>query len=144
MECWVKAGYTKQSSVLNTIFCLGNAVSATDSGGITTHENGKFIGYVAGQTMSADSTWTKGNWYHVVVTRNGSGLCTLYVDTTAQSDTETTTDTVTNTGDFSIGRDSNTNRYYANLISDIRCYDVALTQAQIQENYDAGTAAHSN
>ena len=144
MECWVKAGYTKQSSVLNTIFCLGNAVSATNSGGITTHENGKFIGYVAGQTMSADSTWTKGNWYHLVLTRNGSGLCTLYVDTTAQTDTETTTDTVTNTGDFSIGRDSNTNRYYANLISDIRCYDVALTQEQIQQNYDAGTAAHSN
>ena len=100
--------------------------------------------------MANYPTWNKINSLHFKWTiskaRNSYGynVCTLYVDTTAQSDTETATSTVTNSDDTNIGRDTNTNRYYTNLISDIRCYDVALTQAQIQENYDAGTAAHSN
>ena len=56
----------------------------------------------------------------------------------------TNTNNVSNSDDPQIGRDSTSDRYYGDLISDVRYYNIALTQEEIQQNYDAGTAAHSN
>jgi hypothetical protein len=153
MECWAKFKYVEQGdgagyNVIATLGGNGIAAFCPSIGVYSNHVSGGssiyFKGY-AGSTGVDDSstTFTKGDWYHIVLTRDGSGNVKFYVDATLK-DTATNTNSATNTDDPQIGRDSTTNRYYGDLISDVRYYNIALTQDQIQENYDAGTAAHSN
>jgi len=143
MECWVKADFEDTGNNLNVVLSLGFNVSGSATAGIVTHSNNKLGGYVVNQGIIADNTYTQGDWYHVVVTRNVSGLCTLYIDSEAQADTKTTTATVTNADKNKIGRDLQTTRYYKNLISDVRLYDRALLATEVENNYNVGLPAHS-
>ena len=144
MECWVKADFEDTGNNINVVLSLGFNVSGSATAGIVTHSNNKLGGYVVNQSIIAENTYTQGDWYHVVVTRNDSGLCTLYIDSEAQADTKTTTATVTNTDKKKIGRDLQTTRFYKNLISDVRLYDRALSSNEVKNNYNAGLSAHTN
>jgi len=146
MECWVKADFENTGSVVNVIYSLGGDYNDTDTATIAT--NSTIIrAKVGGLNLTADSgnNYTIGDWYHVCVTRDGSNLCTLYIDAEAQLDTETTSASITNTSTKLIGRDSLTTRFYQNLISDVRLYKgKALTSDEVENNYNAGLSAHTN
>ena len=144
MECWVKADFEFKGSSINVILSLGGSGSGSGSAALVAHSTNKLGGYVNGSTLDADSVFTIGDWYHVAITRNGSGLCTLYVDSVAQTDTETNQGNITNSDAKLIGRDTGTSRFYKNLISDVRLYDRALSVDEVENNYNAGLSAHTN
>jgi len=144
IECWVKADFEFKGSSINVILSLGGSGSGSGSAALVAHSTNKLGGYVNGSTLDADSVFTIGDWYHVAITRNGSGLCTLYVDSVAQTDTETNQGNITNSDTKLIGRDTGTSRFYKNLISDVRLYDAELSATEIENNYNAGLSAHTN
>ena len=151
MECWAKFKYVEQGGAISyNVICTlgGNGVAALTSsigvmksiGGTSTY----FKAFIGSSQVDASSTsFSKGDWYHVAATRDDSGNVKFYINATLK-DTATNTNNVSNSDDPQIGRDSTSDRYYGDLISDVRYYNIALTQEQIQQNYDAGTAAHSN
>jgi len=143
MECWVKADFVNTGSSQNIIFTLGGEYNDADSASIIT-DGTKFSCRVSTKNLIADNNYTIGDWYHVCVTRDGSNLCTLYIDAEDQLDTETTSASITNTSTKLIGRDTLTTRFYKNLISDVRLYKgKALSASEIENNYNAGLSAHS-
>lgn len=144
MECWVKADFESTGSSINVICTLGGEYNDADSASIVI-DSTKFSCKVSTQNLVANNHYTIGDWYHVCVTRDGSNLCTLYIDAEAQLDTETTSASITNTSTKLIGRDSLTSRLYKNLISDVRLYKgKALTSDEVENNYNAGLSAHTN
>ena len=144
MECWVKADFENTGSGFNNIFILGGEISDTNTASISINST-KLLALVSDKELTADSNYTIGDWYHVCVTRNGSNLCTLYIDAEAQADTETTSASITNTSTKLIGRDTLTTRFYKNLISDVRLYKgKALSATEVENNYNAGLSAHTN
>ena len=144
MECWVKADFENTGSQFNIIFILGGEYANTDTASIwvnSTTLNAK----IGSKVLNADSNYIIGDWYHVCVTRDGSNLCTLYIDAEAQADTETTSASITNTSNKLIGRDALTTRFYKNLISDVRLYKgKGLSAEEVENNYNAGLSAHTN
>ena len=144
MECWAKAGFESTGSSINVICNLGGEYNDADSASIVI-DSTKFSCKVSTKNLVADNHYTIGDWYHVCVTRDGSNLCTLYIDAEAQADTETTSASITNTSTKLIGRDTLTTRFYKNLISDVRLYKgKALSASEIENNYNAGLSAHTN
>ena len=144
MECWVKADFENTGSGFNNIFILGGEISDTNTTSISINST-KLLAQVSDKELNADSNYTIGDWYHVCVTRDGSNLCTLYIDAEAQLDTETTSASITNTSTKLIGRDTLTSRFYKNLISDVRLYKgKALSGTEIENNFNAGLSAHTN
>ncbi len=144
MESWVKADFLFQGSSINVALNLGGDTAGAGTAGIVSFSSNKLGGYVNAAVLEADSTFTQGNWYHVAITRNISGLCTLYIDSVAQTDTENAGGSVTNSNTKQIGRDTNLTRFYQNLISDVRLYDAELSSDEVENNYNAGLSAHTN
>jgi hypothetical protein len=145
MECWVTAKYESQGSSINVILSLGGNGAGSSSAALVSHSTNKLGGYVGGSTLDADSSFTIGDWYHVAIARDGNGLCTLYIDSEAQSDTETNQNNITNSDVKFIGRSSwNVQRDYNGIIDDVKIYNKALTQAEIKKNYNATKGKHKN
>jgi len=143
MECWVTAKYENVGSSINVILGLGGNTSQAGSAGIVSFDSNKLGGYVSGATLSANSTFTEGNWYHVVITRT-SGTCKLYIDTVLQDDTETSGGSITNSNAKQIGKDTTTNRGYDGVVDDVKLYSEDLTPTEIKKNYNATKAKHKN
>lgn len=145
METWVKPKYVNKGSSVNVIFSLNleNNVTASGNAGIITCDFGsgnKFGAYISSQLITA-SAYNESLWYHLVVTRNSSGLCTLYINSEAQPDTESTQSSMNNLNP-GIGKDSVFTRRYESLIDDVRLYNKALSNDEIEQNYNAGIDAH--
>ena len=145
MEAWLVANYIDKGETINVAMTLGGDVDATGTAGLAVKgSTSKIRGYVNSFVCDSDATFTVGKWYHVVLTRSSIGLCELYIDAQKQVDTETTTGTVSNASSKLIGKDSNINRGYEDLIDDTRIYNRALTQKEITQNYNVGLPAHTN
>jgi len=141
IETWVKASVGSGS--LSVIVSLGGNFNGNNSAGIATHKpSGKFISYIGSSAMYSNGVFVVGDWYHLVITRD-SNTCTLYVDTVAQSDTETNTNSITNALVKQLGRDTSTDRFYTDVIDDTRMYNIALSQKEIINNYKIGLSKHS-
>ena len=146
MECWAKADFENTGSGVNIICILGGAYADINTASIATDDE-KFRARIGANNLTADvgNNYTIGDWYHICITRDGSNLCTLYIDAQAQVDTETASESITNTSTKLIGRDTLITRFYKNLISDVRLYKgKALTSDEIENNYNAGLSAHTN
>ena len=144
IETWVKASYLSQGSSLNSIIALGGAMTDVGSAGIGVfNTTSKFAGYVGSIPFYSNDVFNSGDWYHVVITRD-SGLCSMYVDSVAQTETRTTNANITNSLVKYIGRDSLSTRFYSNLIGESRLYNRALTQSEVKQNFNVGKASHSN
>tara|TARA_R100001377_G_scaffold40726_2_gene22810 strand:+ start:182 stop:1960 length:1779 start_codon:yes stop_codon:yes gene_type:complete len=142
IETWLKASYLSGGSTLNSTISLGGDLTALDSAGIGVYSvTSKFAGYVGGSVFYSNNAFNSGNWYHVLITRD-SGLCTMYVDSVAQTETVTSNNSITNSVVKNIGRDVNSNRFYSNLIDEPRLYKRPLTQDEVINNYKVGLNAH--
>jgi hypothetical protein len=84
---------------------------------------------ITGSTVSVDT------WYHVAATRTGSTIV-LYIDGVATTASGTILAVETNTDPLRIGQDYSTDiitpRYFNGSIDDVRVYNKALTQAEVQ------------
>jgi len=112
---------------------------------------GGLIGNLDGTPSSVGQTIiTAGQWYHVVLTSDGSNN-RLYIngvldDTTARTSAEIYN--TNQTGGVSIGRDvrygNNGSRNWDGRIGEVRVYPRALTEAQAFQNYNATKSKYIN
>ena len=79
-------------------------------------------------------------WAHLAATYDGSTL-RLYVNGTQVSSTARTGSIATSTNPLQIGGDSIYGQYFNGLIDEVRIYNVALTQAQIQSDMNTPIGA---
>jgi hypothetical protein len=146
LECWAKYDFLNQGSGFNVLVSNGS-MSSSGSGlslgsSITKFEVRLNAGTAITKSFGTDDM-TVGNWYHLVVTREGTSLKT-YRDTTIKSSSTIASVNVDTSLPVRIGRDTTTTRFYQNLISDVRLYDRALSSTEVENNYNAGLSAHTN
>ena len=145
LECWAKYDFLNQGSGFNVLVSNGSISTSGGSGFSLASKSSSFsirLNAGSAQTVDFGSGLTQGQWYHIVVTRSGTTLKT-YLDKSDTSNTILSVDVDTSLP-VRIGRDTNSNRFYQNLISDVRLYDRALTSNEVQNNYNAGLSAHTN
>ena len=147
LECWAKYDFLDQSSSWNVLVSNGSISSSGGSGFSLASSISSFsirlnAGTAVTKSFGTDNM-TVGNWYHLVVTREGTSLKT-YRDTSLKNSSTIISVDVDTSLPVRIGRDTNTDRFYQNLISDVRLYDRALTSDEIEDNYNAGLSAHTN
>jgi hypothetical protein len=107
----------------------------------------QFIVNNAAIDANINSRVADGDWFHFAGTRDTSGDLELYVDSESVGDLSATGNSgaTVDTGSVRyIGRDSETTRYYKNLIDDIRLYDRELLAAEVAKNFKATKSKHKN
>ena len=141
IEAWVKFKFEDTGSSYNSIYSHGGQVNATDSFGVmTTTDKVRFI--VANTNLDSSSTFTEGEWIHIVGTRvQGTNGVKLYINGD-EEDVSTKNDSVSNALSKTIGKDTHANRYYKNLIDDVRIYNRALSSDEVEQNHKAGLNKH--
>ena len=89
-------------------------------------------------TDSLGSQFAVGEWYNIVAVRNGTG-CKIYnngVDVTEASPPTHVATITSSTRNAYIGtNDATTGLFFAGKMADVKIFDTALTEAQIQELY---------
>ncbi len=144
VEAWVRFEFKNQGSSLNTIYSNGEEVNDTNTFSLVSDQNNKIGFYVNATSCFSTSTFSKDDWVHVVGTRiQGTNGVKLYINgNTTPEASATNNNTVTNSFNKTIGRDTHSSRYYNNIISDVRVYSQALTSDEIEQNYNAGLSQH--
>ena len=155
MECWVQYGFIDNSafgetaSGLNVVLSTGSA-SSTDTEGINLFSTGSMFKFRIGDGDKEDSLNidpdppTVGNWYHIVVTREGTALI-AYVDGDANSNmTITSGINVSRSEPLRIGNDRGGNRTYKWPIDSVKFYNKALDSTEVKRNYKATKGSHRN
>jgi hypothetical protein len=146
IEAWVKFQYTNQGgSVYNCIYTHGGDVQSVDGFGLVTVSNGRVRLKVGGTSLESTSTFSEGEWVHIIGTRiQGTDGVKLYINgNTTPDDTATNNNSVTNSLVKQIGKDpSSAYRDYNNLIDDVRIYNRALSSDEVEQNYKAGLNKH--
>lgn len=145
VETWAKWDFVNSGSSYNTIYSNGGLVTGTSNFGLVSSSTGDKIRFIVNNTNCiSTSTFSNGDWVHIVGTRE-SGSLKLYINGNKTPEaTASNSDTVTNALVKSVGKDAQTFRFYHNLIDDVRVYDRAITSTEVEQNYKAGTSAHTN
>ena len=145
VEAWVKYQFLSQgASSYNAIYTNGGQVNATNNFSLTATTPNKIRFLVNNVRCTSTSTFTEGEWVHIVGSRE-SGAIKLYINgNTTPEATETDNNTVTNALVKMIGFDTYSERYYNNLIDDVRVYNRAILATEVEQNYKAGLSAHTN
>ena len=155
---WAKWKYVLQnSSTLNVIFSNGLTATGINSFSISARlEAGNNISnaFIGGTALNGSTTYTQGEWFYFALTREvTTGSCKLYtsrIDSNGQwvvalDGTATNTNSLTNSGNKTIGWDGTTNdRRYHERIDDIKFYDRELSLTEIQQNFNATKSGHNN
>jgi len=145
LECWAKYDFLNQGSGFNILVSngdMGGSGSGFNLGSSSSRFDFRLLSSAITKNFGTDNM-TVGNWYHLVVTRDGTTL-NLYRDTAIKSSSTIASVDVDTSLPVRIGRDTTTNRFYQNLISDVRLYDRALSSDEVENNYNAGLSAHTN
>ena len=145
LECWAKYDFLNQGSDFNVLVSngdMGGSGSGFNLGSSSSRFDFRLLSSAITKNFGTDNM-TVGNWYHLVVTREGTTL-NLYRDTAIKSSSTIASVDVDTSLPVRIGRDTTTNRFYQNLISDVRLYNRALTSDEVENNYNAGLSAHTN
>ena len=138
LEAWVIKNYVNSGSSLNIIMSLGNNITGANNTGLTVNSTNVAFKY----TQYHGHNVTTGDWVHVVGVYDETNVI-LYVDGVAETTTARTAINVTNALTKYIGRDSTTLRYYSDQIAQPRIYNRALTNEEVQRNYNAGKNIYS-
>ena len=135
LEAWVDPAAT--SSSWQDVIYKGNdnyyLEASSTSGGQPA--GGGSWGKAYGSVL-ASNTWT-----HLAVTYDGATL-RLYVNGTLASSVAVATSIPTSSNPLEIGGDAVWGQYFAGLIDDVRVYNIALTQAQIQNDMTTPVEPH--
>ena len=155
MECWVQYGFINNSafgesaSGLNVVLSTGSASSSNSEGINLLSTSGDFK-FRIGDGDKEDSLdidpdpLTVGNWYHIVVTREGTALI-AYVDGDANNNmTITSGINVSRSEPLRIGNDRLESRTYKWPIDAVKFYNKALDETEVTKNYKATKGSHEN
>lgn len=152
IDGWAKYTFINtNSSTGNAIYSNGNFISSNPNFAIATRTSGSTRDirfYINGEDINFDITSqvSDGAWFYFAGTRDASGNFKLYIndlDAEVQLQTGNSGATVNTTLDRYIGRDKGANRYYKNLIDDIRLYkNKELSEDEVKQNYKAGLNQH--
>ena len=109
------------------------------------NNSGQLFSYIdlnlAGNSLSPQTPGT-GAWKHLVLVRNGNSTI-MYLNGSAwwTTTSSTTSAPTANNSDLYLGHDPTDNEYGDGRFAHARIYDVPLSAAQVQQNYDAIPAA---
>ena len=81
-------------------------------------------------------------WTHIAITRNSADLITVYINGSAQTDTETCADKFL--AMRWIGTHTGSSNFYKGWIDEFMVYNKGLTAAQVLKNYNHAKSKHSN
>jgi hypothetical protein len=138
VSLWVKMnGFVKKGSAWNSILSKG-LISSTDSAfyGFYTNSSNK-VYFAVGNDDNygrSDSVLNDGSFHHIVGLRE-DGTVYLYVDGVLQTVANSSTINVTNSSNLVMGADSTTTRYFGGVLDDVRIYNKALSEDEIEELY---------
>ena len=144
LEAWVKAEFINTGSSVNVIWVLNGSESVTAAGnvGLVTFDSNKIGAYVSGVVIDSLTTFIKGQWYHVALRRNSSGISALYINGDLASIPSSASVVSLNTAQPKVGIDNTSTRHYKQLIDDVRLYNRLLSSDEIEQNYLAGLDTH--
>ena len=144
VSAWAKFSYIAQGSSFNAIYTNGGQVDSAGTFAIISINPNKIAVLVNGTSAVSTTTFSEGEWVHIVATRN-SGAISLYINgNKTPEDTDTNINSVTSNQNPRIGFDNNTSRLYNDLIDDVQVYDEALTPEEVEQNYNATKSGHNN
>ena len=132
LEAWVKPS-TVSSSWRDVIY-KGNDnyfLEGTSSNSSVPAGGGTFGG--ASGLVVGSSSLTVNTWSHLALTYDGATL-RLYVNGVQVSSVAQTGNLLTSTNPLQIGGDSIFGQYFAGTIDEVRVYNTALNQAQVQSD----------
>ncbi len=139
MSVWIKTDYSKQyAGIINKI----NPVEPCVGYGICNDSQNKLCGKIywdhaqgIGSVIFSSAKITDNNWHFIAFTYDGA-IAKLYLDKELVATQTYTGGIQTNTEPLLIGWDQNTylgDRYYQGIIDDVRLYNRALTDAEINK-----------
>jgi len=147
ISAWVKAGSLSQSAA---ILVNGNSTATAGNGygmhvlntDITGPGNFFYLHYPGQVLINSGFTFNNINtWHHVVITRDANAIGKMYFDGVLSA-TTTTASINPAGGDFRIGSATN-NGFWNGAIDEVKVYNNALTDAQVQQEFLASSFAVS-
>lgn len=136
LEAWVYA--TKNSGIQNVISKSNNTTNTgyifprTDNGWATA----VVYLYIGGGWKTLSAAYPSLNaWHHLAATYDGSTI-KLYIDGTLANSVAQTGTIATNTNDLALGNQLGFSEYFGGAADELRVWNVARTQAEIQANKD--------
>ena len=145
IEAWIKPNGTGESTSGRIIDKSADALST--NGFYIATATAVFFRINAGTYInSAAGSITYGNWYHVVVSWDNTGLTTIYVNGATSGTPGVSADPVgiTAVTDLTIGnRSGGTDRTFDGSIDEVRIYNRALGLSEIQANYASGLGSYT-
>jgi len=148
LSCWAQYKFVDTGSGWNVIISNGNMSSSVSSrggfnlGSDSTNFAIRLSDSTFLETIYIGSQLVEGQWYHIVVSREGNSL-TTYIDTADNTSTINTIN-VTKNQVMNIGVDTTSSRHYKGLIDDVQIYDRPLTSDEVEQNYNATKSGHNN
>src|SRR3989339_2183950 len=132
LEAWVKSEVVDQDGSTRRVIDKGAtyALGASDKA--------YFKLYVGGVAKEALKTWSSGDanmWHHIVGTYDGTTM-KLYQDGVEVANTSASGLISTNDNGLQIGRQSDTSGRFKGLIDEVRIYNRALTNVEIQNHFN--------
>ena len=144
IEAWVKpVAFTGTGNFENTI--LGNDIwDATNNTGYVLRTGGsRKLDFTFGNgnnwysVVSTNPVFTAGEWTHVAIVRSGTTF-TLYADGQQVGQQTFTQNLVQANGNLRIGENGNgSGRFFNGAMDEVRFWNVARTQAQVQDDLNA-------
>jgi methionine-rich copper-binding protein CopC len=133
IEAWVEP--TSISSAWRDVVYKSGGVYSLEASSPTASEAPAAIATIGGTsvTTSGTSALPTNTWSYVTETYNGNELM-LYVNGVEVSSVAETGSIATSTGPLQIGGDSALGQYSSGLIDDVRIFNVARSQSQIQSD----------
>jgi len=139
MCAWINAAswdqWVFQGSIFSTLMWDGTtnrgATLAAAQGGMMMFELGDGLGWTSAKSDPTVNPLSLNTWYFLAGTYDGSTI-DAYINGQLVGQAFTTTATIDSTGVVNIARHPTVVTYYNGEIDDVRYYEEALTQAQIQ------------
>lgn len=144
LEAWIK---TAASSATGTQAYQGNGIIWSDVGGaaadfVLAILNNRLSFFDGGIENSVNGTrvLNDNQWHHIVAVRDGGGQSRIYVDGNLDGTIQAGISALTANPLISIGGNTLDNRYFNGLIDEVAIYNRLLTDSEVLQHYQVGTA----
>jgi hypothetical protein len=144
LEAWIK---TSAASTTGSQAYQGNGILWSDVGGgasdfVMAILNNQLSFFDGGSDSSANGTRILNNnqWHHIVAVRDGGGQNKIYVDGVLDGTTGAGNVVLSSNPNIHIGANTLDNRYFNGLIDEVAIYNRLLTDNEVLQHYQVGTA----
>ena len=134
MELWFKSDVDLSVDTDHGIAQYGTTLAGQMFGLITSsNDPGKLYFFGNAADLAGTTTLVQDQWYHAAVTFDGTTL-SLYLDGNLEASTTTSLNTVMSGAGFTIGRRAGLENFWDGQIDEVRIWDYARTQTEIQND----------